>query len=148
MTSTVVRRDEGQHHAMIDGDHVVKATVHDAVGAFEVFEVRAPAQEPAPAHISPWSGVLYVLEGRLRVTCDAHEDAVGPGDVVTLPAGVPCTFAVEGDGARFLAVTSGDGAGRFFADFARSVDPARPAAESFGEILSVAARHGVRLAGA
>jgi hypothetical protein len=27
---------EGQKHQMIDGDHVAKAAVHDANGAFEV----------------------------------------------------------------------------------------------------------------
>ena len=41
MTSTYVRPGEGQHHPMIDGDQVAKATVQDACGSFEVFEVIA-----------------------------------------------------------------------------------------------------------
>jgi hypothetical protein len=44
-----------------------------------------------------------------------------------------------------LAITSGDGAGRFFADFASSVPVDRPVEESMAEIQSVTRRHGVSL---
>jgi hypothetical protein len=48
MRITYVEPGEGLHHHMIDGDHVAKAAVHDAVvGAFEVFEVIAPARKQA-----------------------------------------------------------------------------------------------------
>ena len=148
MTTLIVRNDEGRHHPMIDGDHVAKAVVSDSQGSFEVFEVHAPLLPAAPPHISPWTGVLYLLEGRVRVVCDDREDTLGPGDVATLPAGVACTFAPEGGPARFLAITSGGGAGRVFADFAASVPADAPVEEAFAEILAVAARHGVRVAGA
>ena len=46
--------------------------------------------------------------------------------MVVFPAGTPSTFEVVGDSARFVAITSGDGAGRFFADFASSVPVNRP----------------------
>jgi hypothetical protein len=55
---------------------------------------------------------------------------------------------VVGESARFLAITSGEGAGRFFADFAGSVPADRPVEESMDAILSVTRRHGVTLAGA
>jgi hypothetical protein len=45
-----------------------------------------------------------------------------------------------------VAITSGDGAGRFFADFASSVPADRPIEESMTAVLSVASRHGVALA--
>jgi hypothetical protein len=41
-----------------------------------------------------------------------------------------------------------DGAGRFFADFAKSVPADRPAQDSMAAILSVTKRHGVAIAGA
>ena len=64
------------------------------------------------------------------------------------PAGTPSSFEVVGESARFVAITSGDRAGRFFAEFANSVPSDQPVEESMEAILSVIQRHGVRLAGA
>jgi quercetin dioxygenase-like cupin family protein len=139
---------EGRHYPMIDGDHVAKALVQDSAGSFEVFEVVAHAAPMAPPHVSPWSGVLYVVEGQVRALVDGTSYLVQPGGVVVLPAGAPSTFEVIGDSARFVAITSGDGAGRFFADFARTVPVDRPLEESLEAILSVTQRHGVSLVGA
>ena len=43
---------------MIDGDHIAKAAVRDACGAFEVFETIAPAAALSPPHVSPCTSVL------------------------------------------------------------------------------------------
>jgi hypothetical protein len=72
---------------------------------------------------------------------------VEPGGVVVLPAGTPCTFTTIGGPARFVAITSGDRAGRFFADFAATVPPQAPVEEAFPHIMAVTARHGVAIAG-
>ncbi|WP_345711813.1 cupin domain-containing protein [Kineococcus glutinatus] len=148
MSTVHVRPGEGRHHSMIDGDHIAKAAVRDAGGAFEVFEVVAPAAPMAPPHVSPWSGVLFLLEGRITALVDGTPYDVEPGGLVVVPAGTPATFGVVGASARLLAITSGDGAGRFFADFAASVPLDRPVEESMAAILSVTGRHGVALAGA
>lgn len=148
MTTIHIPPGEGQHYPMINGDHVAKAAVHDTEGAFEVFEVVAPAAPMAPPHVSPWSGVLFLLEGRITALVDDTTYAVEPGGVVVFPAGTPCSFEVVGESARMLGITTGDRAGRFFADFAGSVPPDRPVEESMETILSVTQRHGVRLAGA
>jgi quercetin dioxygenase-like cupin family protein len=148
MTTIHVPPGEGRHYPMIDGDHVAKAVVQDSVGSFEVFEVVAPAAPMAPAHVSPWSGVLYLIEGRVKAFVDDTSYDVQPGGVVVFPAGTPSTFEVVGDSARFLAITSGDGAGRFFADFATTVPVDQPVEDSLGAILSVTQRHGVSLVGA
>ena len=142
-----LRPGEGLHHPMIDGDHITKATVQDAVGAFEVFEVVAPAAPMAPTHVSPWTGVLFLLEGRITVVVDGSSCEVDPGEMVVIPAGTPATFGVADASARFLAITSGNGAGRFFADFAGSVPLDRPIEESMAAILAVTGRHGVVTAG-
>lgn len=147
MATIHVRPGEGRHYPMIDGDHIAKATVQDAGGAFEVFEVIAQASPMAPPHVSPWSGVLFLLEGRITALVDGASYDVEPGGVVVIPAGTPTTFEVVGESARFVAITSGDGAGRFFADFASSVPADRPAEDSMPAILYVAQRHGVSLAG-
>jgi hypothetical protein len=102
----------------------------------------------APPHVSPWSGVLYLVEGQVRALVGDTSYDVHSGGVVVFPAGTPSTFEVVGDSARFVAITSGDGAGRFFADFASSVPVDQPVEESLGAILSVTQRHGVSLTGA
>ncbi|MCF6506450.1 cupin domain-containing protein [Blastococcus sp. MG754426] len=147
MSTVHVRPGEGRHHRMIDGDHIAKATVHDAGGTFEVFEVVAPAGPMAPPHISPWAGVLFLLEGRITAVVDGTSYDVEPGGLVVVPAGTPATFGVVGGSARLLVITSGDGAGRFFADFAGTVALDRPIEESMTAIRSVTSRHGVALAG-
>jgi quercetin dioxygenase-like cupin family protein len=147
MTTIHIPPGEGQHYPMIDGDHVAKAAVHDTEGAFEVFEVVAPAAPMAPPHVSPWTGVLFLIEGRVTALVDGTTYAVEPGGVVVFPAGTPCSFEVVGESARILGITTGDRAGRFFADFAGSVPPDQPVEESLETILSVTQRHGVRLAG-
>jgi len=147
MNTTYLPTGVGQHYPMIDGDHIAKAAVMDACGAFEVFEVVAHAAPMAPPHVSPWSGVLFVFEGRITAVVDGTAYDVEPGGLVVVPAGTPVTFGVVGEKARLLAITTGDAAGRFFADFSSSVPPDRPAAASIEAILSVTARHGVTLAG-
>lgn len=147
MTTVHVRPGEGRQYPMIDGDHIVKAAVQDDCGAFEVFEVVAHAAPMAPPHLSPWSGVLFLLEGRVTALVGDTTYDVEPGGVVVFPAGTPSSFEVVEESARFVAITSGDGAGRFFADFASSVPSDRPVEESLEAILSVTQRHGVRLAG-
>lgn len=147
MTAIHVPPGEGKHYPMIDGDHVAKATVQDSAGSFEVFEVIAPARPMAPPHVSPWSGVLYLVEGRVTALVGDTSYDVQPGAVVVFPGGIPCSFEVVGDSARFVAITSGDGAGRFFADFASSVPVDQPVEDSLGAIRSVTQRHGVALAG-
>ncbi len=147
MSTIHVRPGEGRHYPMIDGDHIAKAAVQDAGGAFEVFEVIAPAAPMAPPHVSPWTGVLFLLEGRITALVDGTSYDVEPGGLVVFPAGTPSTFEVVGESARFVAITSGDGAGRFFADFASSVPVDQPVEDSMAAILSVTRRHGVALAG-
>ncbi len=138
---------DGRRFPMIDGDHVLKATVRDTEGAFEVFVVLAPAKPMAPPHVSPWTGVLFLLEGRVTALVGDTTYDVEPGGVVVFPAGTPCSFEVIGDSARIVAITSGNRAGEFFADFASSVPPDRPVEESLGAILEVTRRHGVRVGG-
>ena len=148
MTTVHIPPGAGQSYPMIDGDHVAKAAIHDTNGAFEVFEVIAPAAPMTPPHVSPWTGVLFLLEGQVTALVGDTKYEVEPGGVVMFPAGTPSSFEVVGESARFVAITSGDRAGRFFADFSSSVPSDQPLEESMETVLSVTQRHGVRLAGA
>jgi quercetin dioxygenase-like cupin family protein len=149
MTTIHIPPGEGRHYPMLDGDHVAKASVRDTAGSFEVFEVSAPAAPMAPPHVSPWSSVLYLVEGQVRALVGERSYDVRPGGVVVFPAGTPSTFEVVGDSAaRFVAITSGDSAGRFFADFAHTVPVDQSIEHSLEAIQSVTQRHGVFLVGA
>lgn len=148
MTTIHVRSGEGRCFPMIDGDHIAKASVTGDGGAFEVFEVVASTPGIAPPHVSPWTGVLHLLEGRVRAFVDGTPYDVHPGDLVVFPAGTPATFEVVGASARFLAITTGHGAGKFFEDFSETVPAGRPPRESMDAIMSVTQRHGVALGGA
>lgn len=145
MNGSYVPPGEGTRYPMIDGDHVAKAAIQDGNGEFEVFEVHARVGPAAPLHASPWTAVLYVLDGAVTVHVDRVTHLVEPGGLVTMPAGTSCTFDVAGDATRFLAITSGGGASRFFADFANSVPHDGGLGESMAAIASVTKRHGVAL---
>jgi hypothetical protein len=78
MSTVHVRPGQGRHYPMIDGDHTAKVAVRDAGGAVEVFEVIAPAAPMAPPHVSPWTAVLFLLEGRITAPVDGTSDDVQP----------------------------------------------------------------------
>ncbi|GHE75589.1 hypothetical protein GCM10017786_00370 [Amycolatopsis deserti] len=142
----LARPGEGRPHAMTDGIHTVKAGAEHTGGAYEVFEVDAPRAPAAPPHRSPWAGTLYVLDGTVLVHVDDEKHDLGPGAAITIPAQCAFTFEVTSESARMLAVTSGDGAGRFFADFAAAVPADRPLDEVLPRLLEVTRRHGVSVA--
>src|SRR6476660_6312891 len=102
MSTSYVPPGGGRRYPLIDGDHVAKAAVRDSEGAFEVFEVVATAGQRTPAHVSPWTGVLFVLEGRITALIDGTSYDVETGGTVVFPAGTPSTFEVVGRSARFL----------------------------------------------
>lgn len=146
MTTTVhVAPGEGAHHVLLDGDHVAKASVADGTRGFEVFEVVSRPGPPVPPHRAPWTAVLYLVEGRVTAHVDGTAYDVAPGAVLVLPAGRPATFEPGPDGARFVAVTSGDRAGAFFADMARSLPLEEAESIRVEDVLAVTGRHGVVL---
>ena len=82
----------------------------------------APAAPMAAPRVSSSTDVLFLLDGIPAVVGGTSYD-LDPTGLVVFPAGIGGTFAVTSKAAYFLAITSGDGAGRFFADFARTVRP-------------------------
>ncbi|TWE27694.1 cupin domain-containing protein [Prauserella muralis] len=137
---------EGIRHVMIDGVHIVKVGAEATGGAYEVFEVEAPQAPPAPPHRSPWAAALYLLDGALTVHVDGRSYQLAPGATVAVPAGAAYTVEVTGAAARFLAFTTGDGAGRLFADLAATVPADRPFAEIMPLLQQVIRRHSVTVA--
>jgi uncharacterized cupin superfamily protein len=75
-----------------------------------------------------------VLEGALTFRYEAdgavHEAGAGPGDAVTIPAGVGHAFSVSSaDPARYLIIGTPAGIDAFFADAGEAIDePVLPGA--------------------
>jgi quercetin dioxygenase-like cupin family protein len=145
VTAHYTRPDEGARLDMPDGMYIVKASAEQTGGAFEVFEVEAPALPSGPLHRSPWAGTIYLLEGNVMIRFEDGQVALSPGSSMTIPGQTAVAFDVLGESARFLAVTSGDRAGKFFADFAASVPAGRPLEEIFPQVAAVTGRHGISL---
>ncbi|HEY5978250.1 MAG TPA: GDSL-type esterase/lipase family protein [Microlunatus sp.] len=93
MSTSHIRAGEGRHHPMTDGDHIAKVAVRDAGGAFEVI---APAKPMGPPHVSPWTGALFLPEGRITAVVGETSYDVDPGGVVVFPAGTSATVGVIG----------------------------------------------------
>jgi quercetin dioxygenase-like cupin family protein len=143
VTAHYTRPDEGARFDMPDGAYTVKASAEQTGGAFEAFEVEAPALPSGPLHRSPWAGTIYLLEGNMVIRFEDGQVALSPGSSMTIPAQTAVAFDVLGESARFLAVTTGDRAGKFFTDFAASVPAGRPFEEILPQVAAVTGRHGV-----
>lgn len=137
---------EGVPLNMIDGVHTVKVGTEHTGGAYEIFEVDAPRAPAAPPHRSPWGATCYLLEGMIAVQVEGQTYELTPGATITIPARSACTFAVTSETAKFLAFTTGDGAGKFFADFAQTVPTDRPIEEIMPLLLEVTRRNDVTFA--
>ncbi|KAF0963123.1 MULTISPECIES: hypothetical protein [Rhodococcus] len=137
---------QGTRLDILDDIHTIKAGAEHTDGAYEVFEVEAPhTSSPVPLLCAPWMKTVYLLDGGLtvRVAGKSYE----PGASITIPAGVPNTWAVTTSSARILAFTHGARAGRFFADVVRCVPTDRPPDEVAPLMFQVAQRHSVRFEG-
>ena len=142
----VTQLHEGQRHTMTDGVHIVKADAEDTGGVYEVFVVDAVPGPPTPQHSSPWGGTVYVLEGAVSVQAGDEHYELTAGSTLTAPPHTPFSFTVTNEPTRLLAVTTGGGASRFFADFAASIPADGAFEEVMPKLLEVTERHGITLA--
>ena len=60
--------------------------------------VNPPAGEAEPVHVHPrQESSVELVSGSLRFVVDGSEHRLGPGDALTIPAGVPHNFVNDGD---------------------------------------------------
>jgi quercetin dioxygenase-like cupin family protein len=109
-------------------------------GRYEVFEVRGVAGGGAPPHRHPWDEEFHVTEGTVEIFVRDSWRSYRTGESVRVPAGVLHGFRTGASAAKFLAVTSPQGAGRFF----RALHEAgRKGALSAAEVVRIASLHHV-----
>ena len=94
----------------------------DSKDGISIIEQIAPRGDSPPLHRHvDEDEVFHLLEGELRFSMNGQERRVNAGETVIAPQGVPHTYRVESESARWLIVTA---RGRF-EDFVRVM--ARPA---------------------
>ena len=115
----------------------------------------APRGDSPPLHVHHSEDeVFHVQEGALRVRVGDDEVALEGGDTLLAPKGVPHTYVVESERARWLAVTSGGDFEGFVRAASRPAerddlpDPAPPPSPEQAEALAAVCReHAIELVG-
>lgn len=107
-------RDEGEAIWSAGSLMVIKASAEDTRGGVTVIEQSCPPGLDSPAHVhSDEEQCLYMLAGMIEVTCGETKRRLEQGGFAVLPRGVPHSFKVGSDGARFLSLTAPAGFERF-----------------------------------
>jgi len=122
-------------------------------GAFSLVEISGRRGDMPPLHVHRRDDeTFYVLEGRLTLFAAGTEPSeLAAGEAMLAPKGIPHSYRVESDAARFLVVGSPAG----FEAFVREAgEPAQtdelPSAErplDPGALAESAARYGIELLG-
>lgn len=143
----------GPHHLML-GELTVSRLLGagQTGGELALLELRGlPGSGPGP-HVDPWRESFYVLEGELTFRFEraggVDEATTGPGDAVSIPAGVGHAFSVGGtEPARFLIAASPAGIEAFFADAGEPLEspllPDAPRPFDRGRLQAAFAGHGL-----
>jgi quercetin dioxygenase-like cupin family protein len=109
---------------LIDGDDT-----EGRYGLVDMVDVPAGHMPPLHVHHSHDEG-FFVLEGELTLLMPGEEVALKPGDAFLAPRGIPHTYRVGGEPARWLVTSTPAGFERFVAavDALQELDPERLAA--------------------
>ena len=131
----------------------VKSSAETTGGAVAVIEHQAPRGAGSPLHVhSREDEWFYVLEGELTFWVGGEVSVAPAGTFVFGPKGIPHTFIVSSEEARFLLVTEPAG----FEQFMRAVgEPAArleippPATEppDVAALTAAAAQYGIEIVG-
>lgn len=127
----------------------------DGEDGISIMDSRAPRGDSPPLHVHEREDeAFHVLEGTLRLAIDGAERTLRPGAAALAPKGVPHTYRVESDEARWLVVTAQGDFERFVRAISRpaqgpGLPPAGgPPTDAQVQALAAAAReHGIELVG-
>ncbi len=116
----------------------------DTDGAFAIWEEEVPAGKGPPLHVHRREHEVFtILSGRMRFVADGIERAVGPGDVMMIPPGVPHTFQALEDAVALVQLSPGMAGGFFAAVTDAGVDPAT----DMDRVREIAAAHNIEFVG-
>lgn len=125
-----------------------------ALDGVSVLESRAPRGDSPPMHVHTEDEIFHVISGTMRLSVGGQERVLGAGETFRAPKGVPHSYLVESDEARWLVVTSRGEFERFVRSYSRPAatdalpEPAGPPTPEEADALAVACRaYGIELVG-
>lgn len=150
----VVGRDDGEHRHFLNHLATTKVDPGDT-GSMAAIEFVAPKGFGPPLHVhDDEDEVMIVLDGEIAFRSGENEQIGTAGSTVYLPHGVPHTFQVLSESARFTTVAARlHGAPRFGGFVAELgddlIEPVAPAPLEIdpAAVAESGARHGITLLG-
>jgi len=136
----------------IDNLAYVRVSGEETDDRLSIVELAGPGGHMPPLHIHHREDEGFVvLEGELTVYVGGDVLTLRAGESALGPMGVPHTFRVESETARWLAICSPGGFERFVAEVGKPAtaavipdDPVMPSPDRLGEI---ATEYGIELLG-
>jgi quercetin dioxygenase-like cupin family protein len=131
----------------------IKASSETTAGAVTVIEHLGPRGSGSPLHMhSREDEWFYVTEGELTFWVGGQLINAPAGSFVYGPRGIPHTFTVSSEQARFLLVTEPAGFEEFMRALAEPADrleipPAPSAPPDMTAVATLAAEHGIEILG-
>jgi len=127
----------------------------DGADGISVIESLAPQGDSPPYHVHRTEDEVFrVLEGELTLLVDGERRTVGAGETVLAPKGVPHTYRVASEQARWLVVTTKGDFERFVRAAARPAEAADlpprsgpPTPEQAAAFAALALQHEIELIG-
>jgi quercetin dioxygenase-like cupin family protein len=143
-TEMLIEPNSGKSLQVLQDNLRVLATGSDTEGAYEVFELTGPFNSGPPPHYHPWGESFFILEGEVEILVGDTQEVATAGCFARVPGGHVHTYRIVSPTARFLVMTQGSNASKFFTDMDREIDPQ---ALDLDKVIAVAARHHVVPAG-
>jgi len=137
-------------------DTLVTIRVASAEGAdgLSVLESLAPSGDSPPLHIHHTEDeIFHLIEGELRFQLDERDLRLEASDTLLAPKGVPHTYRVESERARWLTVTAHGDFERLVRSFSRAATtstlpaPAGPTPEQADALAAACLEHGIEFVG-
>jgi mannose-6-phosphate isomerase-like protein (cupin superfamily) len=148
---TITSTQQYESYAFFGALTILTATKASTGGKLLLIENVAPRGVGSPLHVhhneDEW---FYVLEGEITVWCDGKTVVAGPGDHVFGPRGVPHTFVVTSDEARFLLATQPadfEGFVRALAEPVETLQTGEAGPPDMDKIMAAAAAYNIEILG-
>jgi quercetin dioxygenase-like cupin family protein len=117
--SPLIRRDgEGASRFWGKGSVVTtKLSAEETGGALGITHFSALAGERAPRHTHTREDEIFIIEGgQVLLTLGDRTETVNGAGVLFLPRGIPHSYLVESETARFYVITTPGGFEKFFSE--------------------------------
>lgn len=133
---------------------IPRVAAAEGADGVSVLESRARRGDSPPLHVHAEDEIFHLIEGEMTLLIGGQTHAVRAGDTLLGPRGVPHTYRVDSQEARWLVITAKGDFERFVKSFSRlapTVDlpaPSGPPTEAQQEALAAACNeHGIDLVG-